>query len=220
MPELKVMNRRVGLAAAFAVGVWAVPAQAVSIVNGGFELPGTFSGGFTTVGAGGEISGWTVGGSGVDLINNYWEPSEGAYSVDLSAGSAGSVYQDLTDLSVGETYSIGFDIAGNPAGGPTVKTMRVSAGADSMDYLFDVTGKTTSSMGWLSRIFNFTATSEIERLTFGSLDATAFGPALDNVSIAGGVGPGPSPVPIPATAPLILGALGLGGLLSRRRRGT
>src|SRR5688572_18224503 len=98
-----------GLLAGAALLLGAQSAYAVTITNGGFES-GTNPGAFTTVAAGGtNITGWTVGGNGVDYIGTYWTASEGGRSIDLSALNAGSVSQVLNGLTIGQEYTVTFD---------------------------------------------------------------------------------------------------------------
>jgi hypothetical protein len=60
-------------------------AQAAAFSNGGFEAS-SYSGPFTTVNTNGTLGAWTVVSGSVDLINTYWAPSEGHYSLDLNGG--------------------------------------------------------------------------------------------------------------------------------------
>lgn len=202
------MKLRLSLAAA-CLALSPLLAQASAIVNGGFELPGAVSASFDTLPAGSTaIAGWTVGSGSIDWIKGHWQPSEGQHSLDMSGNGPGSIFQSLTGLAVGSKYSVSFDMAGNPDGGPAVKWLRVSAGTDSEDFSFDTTGQSRGAMGWLTQEFDFTATAAIETLTFASLIGNAYGPALDNVRL--------ERVPEPATLAL-LGA-GLAGLAASRRR--
>jgi choice-of-anchor C domain-containing protein len=196
------------------LGFTAAPASAVSITNGSFEF-GTNppAGTFRTLGSGNtDIAGWTVGGGGVDWINTYWTASDGVRSLDLSGNAAGSVEQTITGLTIGSTYQISFDMAGNNDGGDVIKDL-IAATIGSVNFSFDVTGTSNTNMGWVAKSFVFTAIATSQLLKFTSAEANAYGAALDNVSI--------SAVPLPAALPLFgagLAALGLAGLRRRRRQ--
>jgi choice-of-anchor C domain-containing protein len=187
-------------------------AQAVTITNGSFESGLGSIGAFTALAAGDNTSiiGWTVGGAGVDYIGTYWTASDGGRSLDLSATNAGSISQDLVGLSVGQEYTVTFDLSGNPAGAPTTKSLAVTVGGAPGVFPFDTTGNSLSSMGWTTSTFVFIATATTQTLTFLSLNGTSFGPALDNVSIAA--------TPIPGALLLFGSALGGMGFLGYRRK--
>lgn len=199
------MRMRIVLAlTAFAAVLHAAP-----FTNGSFET-GPAPGSFVTLGTGNtNITGWTVGGGGVDYIGSYWQAQDGSRSLDLSATSSGSISQTF-DTILNQVYSVSFWMAGNPAGSPSVKTLRVSAAGSQQDYTFDVTGRTTSNMGWQENEFSFLATSTSTTLTFASLTNTSFGPALDNVSVEAD-----QVVPEPSTWMMLGG--GLVALVFRRR---
>jgi outer membrane protein OmpA-like peptidoglycan-associated protein len=77
-------------------------------------------------------------------------------------------------------------MAGNTAAPPAMKPMRVSAAGQSMEFAFDITGKTFRNMGWLAKSWTFTAGDATTTLEFRSLTVsprTGFGPAIDNVSV-------------------------------------
>lgn len=201
-------GRFLSLAAVLAFG--ATGARAASFSNGSFEVGTDPGAGFIPLSAGdADISDWTIGGAGVDYIGGYWEAAEGERSVDLSNLAAGWVEQTF-DTTAGELYEVLFDLAGNPEGGPTIKSLMVTAGADSAGYSFDITGKTNASMGWETKVFSFTALGASSTLRFTSLDETPFGPAIDNVRVA--------VVPEPASLAMAgIGALAV-TVLARRRR--
>lgn len=184
-------------------------AQAATVVNGGFD--GDFMGQFSTLGNGSTtIGGWTVGGTSVDWINAYWQAADAdGHSVDLSGGGPGSVSQVLTGLVSNMVYKVSFYLAGNPDQGG-MKYINVQAsGATQIVYSFNNDGSNSkAAMGWVKRTYTFTATGPTATLSFSSLNNSAYGPALDNVSIAA--------VPVPA-AGLLLGGV-LGGLAALRRR--
>ncbi len=193
------------LALLSALGLGSV-ASAAGFQNGSFET-GTNPGTFTQLGAGDpSIAGWTIGGHSVDYIGTYWQASNGERSIDMSGGGAGSLSQSF-DTLIGQKYVVTFDMAGNPDSG-SLKSMTVSAAADSANYTFDSTVTSKPNMGWASKSFQFTANSTTSTLMFASNEYSAYGPALDNVKVQA--------VPEPASmAALTVGAL---GLLRRRNR--
>ena len=165
------------------------------IRNGGFEEgPGTpaflnLRGGSTA------LTGWVVTGEGIDLVGaGYWRSSEGTYAIDLD-GSArsrttpphvrGGIAQTFATLA-GKRYRVTFDLAGNPNRGPARKPMRVSAAAQTAEFVFDATGKTGRDMGWVPREWVFTAAADSTTLEFTSLTQspeTGYGAAIDRVAV-------------------------------------
>ena len=165
------------------------------IVNGSFEdAPPVRT--FLNIAAGASsLKAWQVTGEGIDIVNDvYWKASHGTRSVDLDGSarsrtsppySHGGVAQTFGTIS-GTRYLVAFDMAGNTAAPPALKPMRVSAAGQSMEFAFDITGKTFRSMGWLPKSWTFTARDATTTLEFRSLTVspqTGFGPAIDNVSV-------------------------------------
>jgi choice-of-anchor C domain-containing protein len=186
-------------------------AQAVTITNGSFENGAINPGSFVTLNSidATSITGWRVSTGSVDYIGSYWTASDGARSVDLNGLNAGTIEQTITGLTVGNTYRVSFDLAGNPDNGPATKTLDVKVNLDSNNFNFTVpSGATHANLGWLTQAFIFTADNTSAVLAFQSTTGgdpgqlPAYGPAIDNVSI--------SQVPLPASLPLLLS--GLGGL--------
>ena len=204
------MNKFLAALAGAAFLLSAPAAHAVSIVNGSFELGTNPGPGFLTLAAGSNaITGWTVGGAGVDYIGGHWQASEGSRSLDLSALDAGSVSQTLTGLTAGKEYKVSFDLAANPAGSANT-LVTVSAASASKDFHFSPVGHTTSNMGWATQVFLFVADGTSDTLTFLSGTHSATGPALDNVRIAA--------TPLPPAILLFGTALAGMGFLGRRRQ--
>ena len=200
------------------------PVQAANLIqNGSFETatvnpnPGTS---YITLGVGSTvITGWTVSQGTIDYKGTLWQASNGSRSLDLGAGASPGGIKQTFNTTVGGTYRVTFDLAGNPDGNPTIKEMRVSAGGSSADFSFDTTGKSRSNMGWVSKSWGFTATGTTTTLSFLNLADTAYGPALDNVSVIA-LSPPPTPTSIPEPSSMLgllsLGVLGIGSALKRQ----
>ncbi|CCI07387.1 conserved hypothetical protein [Microcystis aeruginosa PCC 7941] len=196
------------------------PVQAANLIqNGSFETAtvNPNPGDFIRLDAGSTaITGWTVSQGTIDYIGTYWQASEGSRNLDLSGANAGGIQQTF-NTTVGETYRVTFDLAGNTDYSPTIKEMRVSAGGNSADFSFDITGKSTTNMGWLSKSWDFTANSTTTTLEFISLTNSFDGPALDNVSVIA-LSPPPTSIPEPSSVLglLSLGVLGISSALKRQ----
>jgi choice-of-anchor C domain-containing protein len=154
--------------------------------NGSFEV-GTFTTDpFDTLVPGSTaLTGWTVESGSIDWIGSYWPASQGSRSIDLTGFDAGAISQTLT-TTIGNTYVVTFDLSGNPAGPPAIKTLTVGAtGAPTTGYEFDTAtaGNTLSDMMWVSKTYTFLATSTSSVLTFASTTDGFWGPALDNVTV-------------------------------------
>jgi choice-of-anchor C domain-containing protein len=141
--------------------------------------------GFQQVNAGDpSITGWTVNAGSVDWIGSYWPAADGAMSIDMSGQDAGTISQTF-DTTIGNTYTVSFALAGNPAGPPTIKTLDVIAtGGTAANYTFDTTGSDLTNMNWTTAEYTFLATSASTTLSFISTTAGAFGPAIDNVVVS------------------------------------
>ncbi len=206
------MTKRILFAAAL-FGLAAMPAWADLAQNGSFESGTTLSGSYLELNAGDStsIANWTVIGSGIraiDYINGYWVASDGVRSLDLNGRPGPGGIEQVLATNPGTLYTVTFDMAGNPDGGPTIKTMDVSAiGATTVQtqsYAFDTTGATRTAMGWTPMTFAFVAENASTTLRFmstvvypGDPSNVGWGPALDNVSV----------VPVPGA--VLLGLLGL-----------
>lgn len=188
------------------------------VTNGSFEEgqdPGSqfilLSGGSTA------ITGWTVLPTNIHYVGGYWTSADGTRSLDLNGNVAGGIQQVMTTVP-GTEYLLEFDMAGNPAGGPTIKSMDVAVGSQITSFSFDITGKTLSNMGWQNEQLTFVADSDATTLQFVSTIPGEFGPALDNVRVTPTNVPPTPPTPIPVPGAALLTMLGVGLLTGARVR--
>ena len=215
-------TRLLGIAAAvgLCLAAWPASADVNLLTNGSFE-DGNYTGGvFVPLGAGAtNITGWSIGGHSIDWIGSYWQPQDGARSLDLNGTGAGSVSQTFA-TTAGQQYKVSFWMSANFDGGPSLKTIQVDVNDNTQT--FSYTGGSTSSgnMFWEQASFIFVANSSTETLTFLSTTTgfsgnesfpAAFGPALDNVTVQA--------VPELSTwAMMLLGFAGLGFVAYRRSK--
>lgn len=198
-----------GLIAGAAMLLGAQSAYAVTIVNGDFETP-IVAGAYDTYEAGNpSLTGWTIGGAGVNHIGSYWTSHSGNQSLDLNDDDIGSISQVLS-LQVGEQYTVSFYAAANPNAGPEEKQLQVSAAGIDSFYSFFNSTHTNSSLGWALQTFVFTATAANQVLTFSGVTGGPAGVALDSISIKA--------TPIPGAILLFGSALGGMGFLGYRRK--
>ncbi|MFD1787914.1 choice-of-anchor C family protein [Sphingomonas floccifaciens] len=187
-------------------------ANAAAFMNGGFETgPAIGAQGFTTLANGSTaITGWTVTGDSIDYVGSYWQAGEGSRSIDLSGTGPGGIMQTF-DTIAGVTYNVRFLLAGNPDGGPTTKVLStVASGNLPQVNSFNINNTTRSNMGWTPFTYSFVAGASTTTLAFTSGTQTAFGPALDGVSVTA--------VPEPATWAMMLIGFGAVGASMRRKR--
>jgi choice-of-anchor C domain-containing protein len=193
---------RIGaIATVFALVVAPSVARA-DVTNGSFEQgPATPAGfGFRQIVAGSnEIPGWQIGGGGINyLYSPTWQASDGVRSLDLNDVSAGVVQQSIA-TTVAQLYRVTFDMASNPEGTPTIKTLEVSAAGQTGAFSFNSAGKTALNMGWEPHEFLFTANTATTLLAFTSTTSGGFGPGLDHVAVTA--------VPEPSGTLVCLGAI-------------
>ncbi|OYQ25675.1 hypothetical protein CHU93_13160 [Sandarakinorhabdus cyanobacteriorum] len=190
----------------------AQPAAAVSFVNGSFEL-GNFSGAPSDdlTAPSTDITGWQVGPLGVDWVASLWNASRGLRSLELASTDRGQIFQRLTGLTVGRTYRVGFDVAGNPFGGPaTYGFGTTTSGAQVTNFTVDVTAANSpTNMGWGRRFVTFVAVANNQNFSFIGRTDGPFGAVIDNVTITA--------VPEPKGWALLIMGFGLVGVAARRR---
>jgi choice-of-anchor C domain-containing protein len=214
------MRKITSLLAVLTAGLVATSVSAAAIINGSFEIGDDPGSGFLTLGAGSNaITGWTIGGFGVDYIGGYWQAADGVRSVDLSSLNAGSIAQSIETV-VGQDYTIGFDLSGNPDAGTGNKiSVSTISGSLPIVLVYNVgPSNSHANMNWQHFTYTFTAFSTLSSVTFASAEYNPYGPAIDNVSIeesGGGIG---SSVPEPASWALLIAGFGMVGVSARRRR--
>lgn len=156
------------------------PATAATLLNGSFEntfLWGSRSGAVTTAPAG-----WTNTSGAYEVMGSYWQAAHGVRS--LSLGQAQMV-QFIDNLVVGATYQLGFSMAGDPTGGPTVKTLEAEVLGHTLGrYDINTKGRSRFDMGWTRETLVFTAKTSQVAIRFSSLTPGGFGAALDHVTLA------------------------------------
>lgn len=200
----------------FVVGVFlfavaSAPAQAGPILlNGSFELgPPEFSIHDIDILPGStEITGWTVTGGGVDLLEDPWDVLDGIRAIDLDLRSPGGIEQTFA-TAIGSSYLVSFWVSGNPEGGDPLKRLRAAAGGVSLDYTFDSTDQAIDALIWQTVAFSFTASQSFSTLSFLSLSSggSAYGALIDDVRVTA--------VPEPST--LLLTAAGVAVAVRLRR---
>jgi hypothetical protein len=179
------------------------------LINGDFEAyAGAFNSfGYTTVNGGdtSTITGWTVGGVSVDLINTSGGNPYGAItgiSIDLDGTPGpGTLSQTFNQVS-GVTYILTWDYFRNPPG----SNLGVKFGE-----LGPLTYTNVSSLGapiTESLIYTATFNDPTASVNFAS-SGGSFGPTLDNISVTA--------VPEPEGIVLAIAGLGLLGALRARR---
>jgi choice-of-anchor C domain-containing protein len=216
-------KKLLSIAVASAIFAASAPASAAVnlLTNGSFE-DGQYGGGpYQTLNGGSTvITGWTVGGASIDWINGYWPsgPAAGNFSLDMNGLGLGSISQTF-NTTAGQKYQVTFLMAGNPDGGPAVKTLDVSTlSGGTQTFSFDTTGRSLATMGWTQYSFMFTATGASDTITFLSTSCcgsgafpAAYGPALDLVTV--------SAVPELSTwAMMLIGFAGIGFMAYRRNK--
>jgi P pilus assembly chaperone PapD len=154
------------------------------VINGNFYSPSVALNGLQALFAGTYFGGWSVGSGNVILARSIWQPAYGAVQVlDLNGSTTGSIYQEIPTVP-GQSYYLHVAMAGDPTGGPVIKTNQIWWGSNLLETVtFDTTNLTASDMGWTNLGYTVTATNSTMTLAFVSLVSGAHGPVLDGISL-------------------------------------
>jgi hypothetical protein len=184
--------------------------------TGSFEL-GSFAdagNGYMRVAAGSSaVSGWTVGGAGVDwLTAPVCKAADGMKSLDLAAQTAGWVETTIETIR-GNQYSVAFDAYG----GQIANRGKMTFGNFDALYFSPAPVAEAGSATYQHFVFNFIADSDSAVLRFEAANSDGFGPVIDNVVVTDP--PTTDSVPEPASFGMAsLLALSFGALLKRRQQ--
>ncbi|HVM61703.1 MAG TPA: choice-of-anchor C family protein [Verrucomicrobiae bacterium] len=167
-------------------------ARANLLTNGSFESPG----GYATANPGATwITGWVVINGQIDYDPG-WQAADGLASLDLNGSpGVGGVEQTFATVP-SQQYLVTFALAGNPDS-QKVYTMSTQAAGQTGNFSFNSTGHTSTSMGWVTDSWTFTANASSTTLElYSTTTSTPYdGPALDNVIVTA--------IPEPSTVALL-----------------
>lgn len=208
-------------------------AAAVNLIeNGSFE-DGAITPSYQQVNAGETlIPYWAVESESVDVIRDYWQPQDGAQSIDNFGLGRGVLTQSFT-TEIGKQYQVSFYYSAHPDTnyfstallGQRVLLVDITGTGNlySGAFQYTETTNTLNDMKWASASFSFVADSVTTKIGFGgtvagsycnnvtpSAECKSFGPALDNVMVTA--------IPEPGEWAMMVAGLGVVGLLARRRR--
>ena len=197
------------------------------VVNGGFESPVTIPGTFTIIPGGGSFTGWSVLGSGTNVLiinQSYQEgglvfnPNTGINAIDLSgAGNTGPTTGISQTVATGVgSYKLSFFVGNaSPTGSnggnytqPSTVNLSINGGPIQS---FTNSLNTPFGINWAPFSVTFFAeTPTAIAFTNGTTGDNMLG--LDNVSVTA--------VPEPASWAMLIAGFGLTGAAMRRRRST
>ncbi len=174
--------------------------HADSLLNGGFETPSAPVGGFTSLGGGQALGGWTVVGSAVLLLHtNYAEPGNGISaftaqagmnSLDLTGvgnnGFTSGVQQTVQTIN-GQAYTLSFFVGRASSASPiysTPTTVDLSInGGPRVGYTNATV--TSGTINWKQFTTTFVATGTSTTVTFyNGTPAPSSEAGLDSVVLA------------------------------------
>jgi hypothetical protein len=162
--------------------------------------------------------GWTTTSGSVDIIgdgNFAWYGDGNYIDMNGTTGVPGAIETTVSGLTVGESYTLTFDVGyNNDFGNNEQLSFAIGDLAGSYGPPIE-----SSASTFLTLSYSFIATAEDQVLSFADTGSTPGsdlgGPILDNVLITTAA---VAPVPLPAAGLLLLGGIAGLGALRRRRR--
>lgn len=191
------------------------------VTNGDFASPQVAHG----ANAVSSVQGWTLLNGRVDISSDYTVPAgspAGTQSADLAVNTGGVAIEQAVATVAGETYTLSFQLAGNPACGRGTKTGSVSVNGTQVHAIsFAMTGQKADSMGWVDRSYTFTAAGTSTTINFTGTNTSNCGPVVTNVSLVETTTPGVPMANLQIGGAALFGLAALGGVVAlARRRGT
>lgn len=192
-------------------------ANANLIVNGSFEDNVGLSGNGWGVYSGAQVNGWTpLSGAGIEIQRNTTVAAQdGNQYVELDSHNNSSMFQQLTGLTVGESYLLSFWYHARTNNGNNDNGIDVSWGTSAPgDLQLSIANETVQSTNnaWVQKNLSLFADQSTMYLTFAATGLNnSLGGFIDNVSLT-------KAASVPESSGLVLFGLGLLGLIAVRRR--
>ena len=160
-------------------------------VNGSFESPIVNT--FEIFNNAGAIPGWTITSGEVELDRTPWPAFDGAQSMDLSGGFAGSLEQTVSGFTAGASYELRFEY-GLHANATSSRSANVLIGGNIVDAITAGTGMLVPNYQ-TARVAFVAPQSGQQTFGFSSLSSDSMGVVIDNIRVSLTGLPAPAPPP-------------------------
>jgi choice-of-anchor C domain-containing protein len=184
------------------------------LTNGGFELPTVIGGNQMFSAPSTAITGWTVTGGSIDLVENgsvLGNSHTGTQMIDINGLGPGTIQQSFPTIP-GASYLLELYYSNNPNPAGAQPSFSASVAAIGNGTLFLQTlvhsGATEANMNWLPYTRAFVANSATTTLRLQSSQGGTNGIYFDTVSV----------IPEPSTITLMALLLGAGCFVVRKNR--